>query len=97
MLVIPLTATPAQTIKVLLNGQDCKISIYQKTTGLFADVFLAGLRIKTAILARDRVALLQSEYLGFVGDLFFKDLQGSADPEYTGLGTRYVLGYQVAL
>jgi hypothetical protein len=32
-------------------------------------------------------------YLGFSGDLFFADTQGTNDPYYTDLGTRYLLVY----
>lgn len=97
MLVIPLTPTPSQVVNVLLSGQDCKLNVYQKTTGLFVDVFIGAVAIKTAQLARDRVVLVRHKYLGFIGDLFFKDLQGLDDPEYSGLGSRFILGYQSTL
>lgn len=97
MLVIPLSPTPSQVVNVLLAGQDVKLNVYQKSTGLFVDVFVAGVALKVAQIARDRVVLVRHEYLGFLGDLFFKDLQGLADPDYTGLGGRFVLGYQSTL
>jgi len=31
--------------------------------------------------------------LGFLGDLFFFDTQGSNDPTYTGLADRYLLAF----
>jgi hypothetical protein len=37
--------------------------------------------------------LVRSLYLGFVGDLAFNDTQGTANPVYTGLGTRFQLVY----
>ena len=37
--------------------------------------------------------IVRSLYLGFAGDLAFIDNQGSTDPVYTGLGTRYSLAY----
>lgn len=97
MLVIPLKPVPAQVVNVLLSGQDCKLSIYQKTTGLFADISVGTTVLKNAQICRDRVVLIRHEYLGFVGDLFFKDLEGVEDPYYTGLGSRFVLGYQSTL
>lgn len=97
MLAIPVAATPSQTLSVLLNGQDCQFNIYQKTTGLFVDVLLSGAPIVRATLARDRVVIVRHGYLGFLGDIFFKDLRGGNDPEYSGLGTRYILGYQSTL
>jgi hypothetical protein len=97
MLVIPIASVPSQTLRVLLSGQDCRINIYQKTTGLFLDLVVGATPIKTAVLCRDRVVLIRQEYLGFIGDLFFKDLRGQSDPDYTGLGSRFILGYQSTL
>lgn len=97
MLVIPLTPTPSQVVNVLLSGQDIKLNVYQKTTGLYVDVFNGNVPLKTAQIARDRTVLIRHEYLGLIGDLFFKDLQGLDDPDYTGLGSRFVLGYQSTL
>lgn len=97
MLVVPLKPVPSQVVNVLLAGQDCKIAIYQKTTGLFADISVGTAQLKSAQICRDRVVLIRHEYLGFLGDLFFKDLEGSSDPYYTGLGSRFVLGYQSTL
>lgn len=97
MLVVPLSPKPSQVANVLLSGQDCRISVYQKTTGLFLDLAVAGVPVKTAVLCRDRVALIRQPYLPFVGELFFKDLQGLDDPTYSGLGSRFILGYQRTL
>lgn len=97
MLVIPLKNTPSQSLHVLLGGQDCKINIYQKTTGLYADVFVANVPIKVAQICKDRTVLIRHKYLGFKGDLFFKDTQGLADPTFDELGGRYVLGYQTTI
>lgn len=97
MLVIPIAAVPNQTLSVLLDGQDTRINIYQKTTGLYVDVLLAGVMLVSASIARDRQTIVRQEYLGFIGDIFFKDLLGGTDPVYPGLGTRYVLGYQTNL
>lgn len=95
MLVIPLSPTPSQVTNVLLDNQDCKLNIYQKTTGLFVDVAVAGVILVRAAIARDRVTIVRHGYLGFRGDIFFKDLQGGTDPVYSGLGSRYILGYQI--
>ncbi|VBB10623.1 phage baseplate plug family protein [Burkholderia stabilis] len=93
MLNIPLTANPAQKLSVLLAGQNCQISVYQKTTGLYLDLSVNNAPIKSGIICRDRVLLVRHAYLGFVGDLTFFDTQGVDDPEYSGLGTRWQLVY----
>ena len=93
MLILPITARPAQKFSVLLAGQNCQISVYQKTTGLYLDLSINNAPIKSGIVCRDRVLLIRHAYLGFIGDLTFFDTQGVDDPEYSGLGARWQLVY----
>ncbi|ALJ98698.1 MULTISPECIES: phage baseplate plug family protein [Burkholderia] len=93
MLTLPITARPAQNFSVLLAGQNCQISVYQKTTGLYLDLAVNNATIKGGIICRDRVRLIRYAYLGFIGDLTFFDTQGVDDPQYAGLGTRWQLVY----
>jgi len=93
MIVIPLTATPSQTLSVLLAGQNCQIAVYQKTTGLYLDLSINDSPLKVGILCHDRVELIRHAYLGFAGDLAFFDTQGTDDPQYSGLGARWQLVY----
>lgn len=90
---LPLQSIPSQKIQALLGGQYCRINVYQKTTGLFMDLYVNGSPVCTAVLCRDRVMLVREAYRGFVGDLTFVDSQGTSDPDYTGLGGRFVLVY----
>lgn len=93
MLVIPLNAVPAQTFTVQINGQNCKINLYQKNTGLFFDLYLNDVLIVESMICLDAVGLVRETYLGFVGQLVFIDTQGNDNPEYTELGSRYILTY----
>ncbi|MBU9656059.1 phage baseplate plug family protein [Burkholderia cenocepacia] len=93
MLNVPLMANPSQKLSVLLAGQNCQISVYQKTTGLYLDLSVNNAPIKSGIICRDRVRLIRYAYLGFIGDLTFFDTQGVDDPQYSGLGTRWQLVY----
>lgn len=93
MQIIPLAAVAAQTLKVVLGQQNCVLNVYQKSTGMYLDVTLEGEVILTGVLARDRVRCIRQAYLGFVGDLAFMDTQGTEDPVYSGLGSRWVLMY----
>lgn len=90
---IPLSPVPNQTVTVLLGNQYCRINVYQKTTGLYLDLFINDVSILTGRICRDRVYLVASAYLGFTGDLIFADTNGDSDPEYSGIGTRYFLFY----
>ncbi len=93
MRIIPLAATPSQTLNVLLDGQYCKLNVYQKSTGLYLDLSNGGVSILTGVICRDRVTLVSGDHLGFAGNLVFADTQGTSDPEYTGIGSRYILAY----
>lgn len=93
MNLIPLQPIPSQTFAVTLAGQSCVIAVYAKTTGLYLDLTLSGLPIVGAVRCHNLVRLVRQAYLGFVGDLAFVDTQGTTDPVYTGLGSRYVLAY----
>jgi len=93
MKTIPLSAKPSQTLSVLLGGQNCQIRVYQKTTGVYLDLYVNNAAVVTGVIARDRVLIVRQSYLGFVGDLSFFDTQGTDDPTYDGLGSRYQLVY----
>lgn len=93
MQVIPIQPIPAQLLSVVLNGQNCQIGIYQKNPCIFVDLNAGGVEISIGVRARDAVALNPNEYAGFLGNLFFIDTQGSDDPVYTGLGSRFQLVY----
>ena len=97
MKIIPLQAVPSQSLSVLLSGQNCQINVYQKSTGLFIDLFLNNVPMVRTVICRDRVRLVREVYHGFVGDLSFVDTQGLADPVSTGLGAKFVLVYLEAV
>jgi hypothetical protein len=93
MQVIPLTATPSQSISALLAGQLVSIFVYQKRYGMFCDVYVSGTLLIGGVACMNLVKIIRSAYLGFIGDLCFYDTQGTSDPTYDGLGGRYVLLY----
>lgn len=92
--VIPITPVAAQSFTIQLNSQNCAISLYQKSTGLFFDLAIDGNPIVTTMICLNLVGLIRESYLGFNGQLAFVDTQGNSDPDYTGLGSRYQLVYQ---
>ena len=93
MVVIPLVATPSQTLSVLLGGQNCNIRLYEKSTGVFFDLDVDSTPVASGVICRDRLMLVRRAYLGFVGDLVFCDTQGTDDPDSTGFGARFQLVY----
>lgn len=93
MNIIPLQPIPAQSFGVMLGGLSCRLSVYQKSTGMYLDLSIEGASVILGVLCHDRVLLVRQAYLGFVGDLAFIDTQGTSDPVYGDLGTRYQLLY----
>lgn len=91
---MPLAAVPSQTFNIVLSGQNCQIAVYQKTTGMFMDLVSNGTPITTGVrcVVFGRL-LLDRGYLGFIGDFYWVDTQGGADPVSTGLGSRWQLIY----
>ena len=93
MKIIPISDSYAQYFNVTLNGQSCKINIYQKSTGLFLDLLVNGVLIIGGVICQNMNRIVRDAYLGFVGDLVFYDTQGKEDPISPGLGSRYQLYY----
>jgi hypothetical protein len=93
MQTVPLQAVPNQAVTIVLNNQNCQISVYQKLYGLFLDLYVDNLPLVTGVLCENLHLCIISSYLGFIGDLAFSDSQGTSDPVYTGLGTRFNLIY----
>lgn len=92
---IPLAALASQIVSISLANQAARVQVYQKRTGLYLDLYLNDEPVVTGVLCRDRVWLIRDAYHGFTGDLCFVDTQGLSDPDYTGLGSRFVLVWGV--
>ena len=60
---------------------------------VFVDVYINNTLIIGGVPGLNAVKIVRDAYLGFSGDLVFYDLEGSSDPLYSGLGTRWVLVY----
>jgi hypothetical protein len=93
MQVIPMQPIPNQTLQVQLDGQPCTIDIVQYSFGLFVTLYVGSSLVIAGVLAQNFNRIVRSRYLGFSGDFVFQDMQGRADPIYTGLGSRFVLLY----
>lgn len=90
---VPVQPLPNQSIQVQLAEQACTLNIYQYAYGLFMDVYVNGTLIIGGVVCENLNRIVRSLYLGFRGDFMWADTQGSDDPVYTGLGTRFRLVY----
>lgn len=91
--VIPVAAVPNQIEAVPLDGQSVIIQLNQRSSGLYMSVYMNGATIVLNVLCENENRIVRNAYLGFPGDFFFTDQQGSDDPYYTGLGDRFQLIY----
>ena len=58
---------------------------------LFVDLAVNEQVVASGVIAREGTPLLRYPRLGFDGDLLFIDMQGAADPQWSGLGDRWRL------
>lgn len=90
---IPLVARASQVLSVTLGTQRCRIAVYQKSTGLYFDLSVAGSPVVAGIKCCNLTDLVRNSYAAFTGQIAFVDTMGTEDPDYTGLGTRFQLVY----
>lgn len=95
---IPLQAIPSQNILTTLDsGMLVELKLYTRRYGMFLDVYVNTKLEIGAVICQNLNRIIRSEYLNkavdFEGDFIFKDTQGTLDPVYTGLGTRFLLLY----
>lgn len=93
MMEIPLITTPAQQLQVILDDQECTISVYQRNQRLYLDLDVDATRIVTGAVCLEGVCVVQRAQALFKGSLHFVDMQGRAAPEWAGLGERWRLVY----
>lgn len=91
---IPLSPIPYQELSVLLNGQNCIISLRQLGLFLYCSLSVDGRQIFNNIMCsiNARVNVFKSPY--FTGILKFYDTQGTDRPHYSELGSRWILIYR---
>jgi hypothetical protein len=94
---VPLQAISSQTLAITLARQPTQIAVRQNNGKLFFDLSIGGSYIVRTRICRNRQRLLLDvKYRGFQGDFMFVDTQGTDDPVYTGLATRFALVYLAA-
>lgn len=93
MITIPLLQHPNQTFDIALNGQYCTITLLWRTTGLFFGLAVNGKQIADSVHCQHNQPVIWADYRGFIGTIRFFDTQGTSDPVWNSLGTRYELRY----
>ena len=93
--IIPLNNIPSQQFQIALNGQNCTIAVFTRERDLFINLYCNDIPIALGVIALDRVGIKLSEYMNFIGQIWFEDLIGTENPNYNYFGTRFVLKYGV--
>lgn len=93
MLLVPLIANPNQTANITLGGQAIQVRVYQGLSGLYMDVLLNNAVVIGGVICENLVRIIRNAYFGVVGDFCWFDTQGTSDPVYSGIGSRYYLIY----
>lgn len=94
MITIPLQPIPAQAFDITLNGQPCRIVLYQKGGYFYMDLTVNNAVVVQGRMVLNNVWIVRYAYLGLAGDLFMYDTMGTNDgPTYDLLGSRYRLYY----
>lgn len=93
---IPTTANPNRTIKVILNEQECTITLRQKGERLYLDLTVGDTAVCRGAVCLNLVPIVQVAQNTFSGNLVFVDNDENGhgtEVTYDGLGTRYFLVY----
>ena len=94
MLVIPLSAIPAQRFQVVLDNQNCTITIKEREGYCYFSLMVNDTEVVNNVicLAGNNLVPYNNQY--FVGSLFFIDKNGYYDvPRYELFNTRFKLLY----
>jgi len=90
---IPLRPIPAQRLQVVLDDQNCTLALYDRGGRLYADLDVGNVSVFRGAICRYGADIVQSPTLRFSGSLHFYDTQGTKEPDYEGLGSRFILLY----
>lgn len=93
MKVIPLAAIPAETFQIVLDDQQCRITLYQRGRRMYLDLDVGDEAVCRGAICQNRASIVQSPTRLFSGTLHFWDTLGDEPPQYDRLGTRFLLLY----
>lgn len=93
ILEIPTTANPNRTIKIILNEQECTLTLRQKGEHLYLDLTVDDTAVCRGAVCLNLVPIVQVAQNTFSGNLVFVDNESDTAPNYDGLNSRYFLVY----
>ena len=93
MVEIPLQSIPSQELQVILDGQNCTVSVYWRFWKLYMDLLVDSEPVFTGAVCQNMQWVNQSPSPVFSGGLMFVDALGEEAPRWDGLGSRWSLLY----
>ena len=91
MVEIPLQSIPSQELQVILDGQNCTVSVYWRFWKLYMDLLVDSEPVFQGAICQNRQWVNQSPSVEFSGGLVFVDALGDESPRWDGLGSRWAL------
>ncbi|EOC2804494.1 hypothetical protein ACI3GA_004620 [Escherichia coli] len=93
MITVSVLPSKSQSISVSLAGQPCNIKLVQRQSFMYMDLTVNEVPIMQGVPCLHGNKMVRYSHLGFKGDLIFIDNDGESDPQWEGLGSRYLLYY----
>ena len=94
MLIVPISAIPAQRFQVVLNNQNCTITIKHRGEYSYFSLTANGYDIADNVSCLNGNSLVPYNNTHFIGTLFFIDKNGHYDiPRYEEFNARFKLCY----
>ena len=90
---IILSVLAAQTFQVVLDDQQCRITLYQRGRRMYLDLEVDSETVCRGAICQNRASVVPFPTLSFSGSLHFWDTLGDEPPQYDRLGTRFLLLY----
>lgn len=90
---IPLPPIPSNTFQVVLDDQQCRITLYQRGRRMYLDLEVDSETVCRGAICQNRASVVPFPTLSFSGSLHFWDTLGDEPPQYDRLGTRFLLLY----
>lgn len=91
---IPLSAIPFQTVSVVINDQNYRITVRQNGDFLYSSLMVDDEQVTDNVIAVANGALIPWAQTVADTQLYWWDTQGNERPQYDGLGDRWRLVYE---
>lgn len=90
---VPISPIPFQELSVVLDDQNCVIALRQIAQSIYCDLTVDDTVVFQGRICETESLINQYPSRYFRGQLYFVDTKGSANPQYEGLNSRWLLVY----